>query len=146
MTKKKIKIEFIDTFHGLDFPLSQFRHFIQKISQHEKIPVGSLRIIAVDDEYLRSLHRQYVRDDSYTDVMVFPLDDQVDKEAEIYISGKRAKANAKRYRVTLKKEIARLICHALLHLQGFDDSAQAARKKMHALENQLLRKYWKSTE
>jgi probable rRNA maturation factor len=146
MKKKKIKIEFADTFHGLDFPLSYFRSFIQKAGQNEKIPVGKLRIIMVDDEYLRSLHKLFLQDDSYTDVMVFPLDDHQNKEAEIYISGERAKENARLYRVTLKNEVARLIAHALLHLQGFDDQTQLARKKMHNLENQLLEKYWNSSD
>ena len=145
MTKKKIKFEFIDAFHKLDFPLSQFRDYVQRICQQEKIPLGSLRIITVDDEYLRSLHCKYVSEDSYTDVMVFPLDEQADKEAEIYISGDRARANARRYRVTLQKEIARLIGHALLHLKGYDDRSPNAREKMHTLENRLLHRYWEST-
>ena len=130
MKKQKIKIEFIDNFHGLDFPLNHFRTFIQIVSQNEKIPVGNLRIIAVDDEYLRSLHKLFLQDDSYTDVLVFPLDDHPSKEAEIYISGERAKANARLYRVTLKNEMARLIAHALLHLQGFDDQTWLTRKKI----------------
>ena len=145
MTKKKIKLEFIDAFHKLDFPLSQFRDYVQRICQQEKIPLGSLRIITVDDEYLRSLHRKFIRDDSYTDVIVFPLDENTDKEAEIYISGDRARANARRYRVTLQKEMARLISHALLHLQGYDDHSPHARKKMHSLEDRLLHQYWEST-
>jgi probable rRNA maturation factor len=146
MKKKKVKIEFVDAFHGLDFPLTHFRTFVQLVSHNEKIPVGNLRIIVVDDEYLSALHKQFLQDDSYTDVMVFPLDDHQNKEAEIYLSGERAKENASRYGVTLKNEIARLIAHALLHLQGFNDQTRPTRKKMHFLENQILEKYWNTSD
>jgi len=41
--------------------------------------------------------------------------------------------------------MARLISHALLHLQGYDDHSPNARKKMHTLEDRLLHQYWEST-
>lgn len=143
MKKKKLKIEFFDTTPDLDFSLKIFLPFVEQVCQQEHIPVGQVRIIGVTDEYLRTLHQQFLDDDSYSDVMVFPLDEGLNKEAEIYISVERAQANAKRYRVTLQEEIARLISHALLHLQGFDDQTSTDRKKMRAEENRILKKYWK---
>ncbi len=129
MGKNQLKIEFFDVFPDLDFSLKIFRSFVKTICRHEHIPVGLVRIIGVNDEYLRTLHQKFLHDDRYSDVMVFPLDDETNGEAEIYISLERAKANAKTYRVTIQKEIARLICHALLHLKGFEDHTEARRKK-----------------
>lgn len=143
MRKKKLKIEFFDTTSGLDFPLKIFRPFVEQVCRQEDVPAGQVRIIGVTDEYLRHLHQQFLDDDSYSDVMVFPLDEGVNKEAEIYISVERAQAHTKTYRVTIQEEIARLICHALLHLQGLDDQNPADRKKMRAEENRILKKYWK---
>lgn len=142
MKKKKLKIEFFEAIPGLDFPLKSFLPFIEQVCRQEKIPVAQVRIIGVTDDYLRTLHQKFLHDDSYSDVMVFPLDEGKDKEAEIYISLDRVKANAKTYRVPVQEEIARLISHALLHLQGFDDQTPTDRRKMRVEENRILKKYW----
>jgi probable rRNA maturation factor len=114
------------------------RNFIVK----ENLHIKDISIITVDDEYLKKLHNKYLKDNSYTDVMTFKLDEKGAIEAEIYLGVEQAKSHAHQYGVSLNEEIARLIIHGLLHLKGFDDTTEKKREQMYQLENEMLRKYW----
>lgn len=140
--KRKISLELINNHSDNIFPAQSFRNLAEKTIHAEKIPLAILRIIAVDDKYLRSLHRAYLAQDTYTDVMTFQLEKGRNGEAEIYISVDRAKMNAEKYHVTLPEEIARLMIHGLLHLKGMTDETEHGRQLMHEREDDLLRKFW----
>ena len=140
---KKTKLEL--SVHGSEnfSPLPEFRSIIYAVLDEKEIQLSNLHVILVDDEYLKSLHRQFLQSDTYTDVMTFPIEEGDNGEAEIYISLERARLNAEYYRVELDDEIARLIIHGLLHLKGYDDANERSRKIMHEEENRLLAKFWK---
>ncbi len=140
--KKKTRINLIPHYAGRDYSLKACGPFAQQIIAGEGISIDLLSIIAVDDEYLRSLHSRFLSDNHYTDVMTFFLPEKGHKEAEIYVSVDRATINARQYGVTLSEEIARLIAHGLLHLKGYEDKTEAGWERMHQKENELLRKFW----
>ena len=142
MPKTRTIIQVINNYQGKSVSLKPYKPFIEKIIYGEKFHIRELDVIVVDEEYLRKLHHQYLNDDSYTDVMTFNLSESGEIEAEIYISYDRAKFHARQYQVPVTDEIARLICHGLLHLRGHDDRTPAQKQKMHQMENELLRKYW----
>ena len=141
--QKKIKIEITDSHPQDLISLNSYRDMIHQIIMEEKIPVTAVHVIAVDDEYLRSLHRQFLKEDTYTDVMTFHMEEEDEKDGEIYISVDRACQNAKDYCVELSEEIARLIIHGLLHLKGYDDKDELSKQQMHGLEDLFLTQYWK---
>ena len=143
--KRKIKIEFTDSHPQLSISLNSYRDLIHQIIVEEKIPVAGIHIITVDDEYLKSLHRQFLNEDSYTDVMTFYLEEDDEVDGEIYVSTDRASQNAKHYRVDLSEEIARLIIHGLLHLKGYDDKDKSGKQQMQLLEDRFLKHYWKAS-
>ena len=142
--KRKIKIEFTDSHPRHPISLTSYRDLIHQIIVKEKIPVAGIHIITVDDEYLKSLHHQFLNEDTYTDVMTFYMEQDDEIDSEIYISTDRASQNAKHYQVELREEIARLIIHGLLHLKGYDDKNKSDKKQMQLLEDRLLRHYWKA--
>jgi rRNA maturation RNase YbeY len=115
---------------------------IEKIFVQEGIELHNLGIILVDDAFLKSLHKKYLGEDSYTDVITFPIEEGEEREAEIYISLDRARINAERFKVNIEEEVARLIIHGLLHLQDFDDADATSKNRMKKEENRLLEKYW----
>jgi probable rRNA maturation factor len=142
VTKRKISLELINKHSDKIFPAQFYRYLAEKTIQTEDIALAILRIIAVDDKYLRALHRSYLQQDTYTDVMTFQLEEGKKGEAEIYISLDRAKINAEKFHVTVKEEVARLIIHGLLHLKGMTDETEQERQRMHERENDLLKKFW----
>jgi probable rRNA maturation factor len=142
--KRKISLELINNHSDKIFPAQFFRNVVEKTIKSEDIVLAILRIIAVDDKYLRALHRSYLHQDTYTDVMTFQLEEGKEREAEIYISLDRAKINAEKFHVTVKEEVARLIIHGLLHLKGMTDETEQERLQMHERENELLKKFWQN--
>ena len=85
--------------------------------------------------------KKYFGVDQLTDVIAYNLSDETDDaiEAEIYISLKRARINAKKYSQTYNDEVARLIIHALLHILGLNDKTLEEKKEMRKAEDQYLK-------
>lgn len=108
-----------------------------------ELPVSALGIIFVDDPFLCRLHEQYLDDPAPTDIMTFDLSEPDSEviEAELYISMERARDQAKSFSVRLEEEIARLVIHGLLHLQGLDDREAEERRRMRSEENRILRQF-----
>ncbi len=143
MKKEKKAIPEIEIFNDhpdFAFQEDRYREVVLGFLRENPLKVKSLALIFVTDDYLRDLHRQYLDDDSYSDVMTFNLGDGPEVEGEIYISVDRARIQAAEYGVALEEEIARLIVHGLLHLQGYDDRTEAERQQMRKLEDRFLEK------
>lgn len=106
-----------------------------------QLPMQSLNIVFTDDETLQQMHAQYLKDPSKTDVITFDLSDDENMEGEIYISIDRAEDQARTYSVTTEEEVLRLIIHGLLHLKGYDDLQEEARRVMKAQEDRLVTRF-----
>jgi probable rRNA maturation factor len=61
-------------------------------------------------------------------------------DGEIYICPAEARRNARLYGEPFKRELLRYLAHGILHLLGFDDASGVGRKRMRALEDELLAK------
>lgn len=111
---------------------------IQVIVKRLALDMQSCQIIFVDDDTLRTMHEDYLNDPDFTDVMTFNLgEDKI--EGEIYISYDRVKENAKKFQVSIAKEIYRNIVHGLLHLKGYNDKNEIEKSKMKVKEESLLK-------
>ena len=111
-------------------------------------------VALVDDAYIRVLNREYRGSDYATDVLSFRLDDgggpgaggaaRGGGEAEppvlgdIVISVQRARDQARQFKQTLRREVAMLAIHGVLHLLGYDDETEAAASVMWARQKELL--------
>jgi rRNA maturation RNase YbeY len=102
------------------------------------LSVDSINVIFTDDQTLKKLHRDYLNDDTFTDVITFNLSDRPPIESEIYVSSDRAHENSKQYAVSYQNEIMRLLIHACLHLAGYEDGDANKRKVMKAKEDFFL--------
>jgi len=106
------------------------------------IEIKDIRINFINSNSIMKINREYLKHNCSTDIITFDYSGVANKlEAEIYISVNDAESNAKRYRVSLKEEIIRLVIHGFLHLSGYDDQSESKRLKMRKVENRLLNKY-----
>lgn len=98
-------------------------------------------ISLVTDGIMRELNETHRRLDRTTDVLSFDLGRMTSggRIGEVLISTDRVLVQARRYRVTPARELARLLVHGLLHLRGFDHQRTAERRCMRAVEHRLLR-------
>lgn len=98
-----------------------------------------LSIVLVNNDYIKSLNKKFLKRDTPTDVIAFPLNEE-DIWAEIYISIDKAEEQAKFYNVTFNNELARLLIHGLLHLLDYDDQDEKSKIIMNNKENEYLKK------
>lgn len=108
-------------------------------------------VLCVNDERMRRLNQLYRGIDKTTDVLSFPLmtsemfsSSYVSRLTshfslgDIVISLPQARRQAKEYKTTFYRELARLLVHGLLHLLGYDhekNNYQAT--KMRRMEAEL---------
>ena len=98
---------------------------------------GEVSIVLTDNEYIKELNRKYRSVARATDVLAFPMDEEI--LGDIVISVEKAKQQAPIYRESIENEVARLVIHGVLHLLGYVDSNRAKSKKMHAREEEILK-------
>ena len=87
--------------------------------------------------------QEYFNDDALTDIITFPIKNDNDLEAEIYISIEMAKINAEKFNVSLNNELSRLIVHGVLHLIGFNDDTEDSKKIMFLKQDEIISNFQK---
>jgi probable rRNA maturation factor len=102
---------------------------------------GELAVVLADDARLRELNRRWRGLDRATDVLSFGYDDGEGDVADgdIVVSLERVREQAKRFRVSAGRELARVVVHGALHLAGLDHQGSAERRRMRAREDRVLR-------
>jgi probable rRNA maturation factor len=99
---------------------------------------GEIGIVLARDEELRALNRSWRGIDRATDVLSFEYDGGPRVSGDLVISLDRVAAQARRYRVTRGRELARLAVHGTLHLAGFDHRRALERRGMRRREARAL--------
>ena len=101
---------------------------------------GELGIVLTGDAPVRELNRRWRGLDRATDVLSFGYDERPGRfvNGDVIVSMDRAVEQARRFRVTLGRELARLVIHGALHLAGLDHRTVAERRRMRAHESRLL--------
>ena len=100
-------------------------------------------MIFCDNDKLNSFKQKYFDDDVLTDIVTFPIKNDNDLEAEIYISIEMAKINADEFNVSLNNELSRLIVHGVLHLIGFNDDTEDSKKIMFLKQDEIISNFQK---
>ena len=102
-----------------------------------------INIIFCNNDKLNSFKQEYFNDDALTDIITFPIKNDNDLEAEIYISIEMAKINADEFNVSLNNELSRLIVHGVLHLIGFNDDTEDSKKIMFLKQDEIISNFQK---
>ena len=119
-------------------------------------------VTLVDNEAIHELNMAERGIDSPTDVLSFPMldfevpgdlvlvedspEDYFDPDTgelllgDIVISVERAAAQAEEYGHSLKREIAFLVAHSMLHLFGYDHMNDEERRTMEEMQEEILKR------
>ena len=119
-----------------DILKSWLREIIQK--KHHKSE-GEIRYVFADDLYLHSINRNFLKHDTFTDIITF--NSSVEKDVisgEIYISVDRVNENALIHHQDSERELARVMVHGILHLVGFKDKTSEEKALMRTQEDYCL--------
>ena len=99
-------------------------------------------VLVTESGRVRELNRDYRGKDSTTDVLSFPLFDEVGSPrqlGDIVLNRDRVYSQAAEYGHTPERELAFLTVHSMLHLMGYDHEKESDRAKMRAREEYILK-------
>jgi len=102
-----------------------------------------ISLLLTNDTRIHELNKQYRGKDSATDVLSFPMDDEPEDGCvmlgDIAISMDTAKVQADDAAIDIKREVAFLFIHGLLHLLGFDhETSDEDEEEMFDLQEAIL--------
>ncbi len=107
--------------------------------------IGDINYIIVSDEYLLSMNQQYLKHDTYTDIITFDYCEDNVVSGDMFISLDRVRENAQMFNVGEDQEFNRVLVHGLLHLLGQKDKSKADSEEMRRKEELWLSKIQKNS-
>ncbi len=118
------------------------RSFITNIFQMEGKKLERLDYIFCSDEYLLKINQDFLKHDTYTDIVSFDLSTNTkETTGEIYISIDRVKENAIQLKHHFGVELLRVLFHGALHLCGYGDKTKNEMAIMREKENFYIEMY-----
>jgi probable rRNA maturation factor len=120
----------------------------QALMAQSVISDAELGLVITNQERVQELNRSYRGEDRPTDVLAFYMTtageafvsppDGMLHLGEVIISYPQAVIQAEEHRHSLKKEIAILIIHGVLHLLGYDHNKRKPERQMRVREAEIL--------
>jgi probable rRNA maturation factor len=101
-----------------------------------KIPFDEVTIYFVSVKEISKLHEEFFQDPTPTDCITFPLDET--HLGEVFVCPAVAIQYAEKRKLDPYKETALYIIHGLLHILGYDDLEEKARRTMRKKEKSCM--------
>ena len=130
---------------GMNRLAPALRALVAQVLRGEGRRVGQIALVLSDDVLLRRINHEWRGIDRATDVISFAYDEHEPDAAtrpvrgDLLVSLDRVREQARRFRVTLGAELARLVVHGALHLCGHDHARTGERRLMRAREKSAMR-------
>lgn len=135
----------IENLTNYDIDLEFLNDVIKYTLETEKVNNALANIIIVDNKKIKDINKKYRNIDKETDVISFALEDDntfveipIRVLGDIYISIEKATSQAKEYGHSLKRELAFLTVHGILHLLGYDHMKKEDERIMFKKQDDIL--------
>ena len=135
----------------LSFPAEieeNVRAAAKKVGELYGVENGEVSVTLTNNDYIHQLNRKYRQIDRPTDVLSFALNESEEPDIEngpdinvlgdIILSVERAEEQAADYGHSLRREIAFLTVHGMLHLLGYDHMEEADRLEMEKEQRYVM--------
>jgi probable rRNA maturation factor len=119
----------------------KLRIWLSSIASSEKRKIKNLAYNFCSDEELLHINLQFLKHNTYTDIITFDYSEKDFISGEIFISIERVKENAAKEKTLFEEELIRVIAHGLLHLSGYKDKSTAHKKTMRIAENKAIKAF-----
>jgi len=113
--------------------------WIAKVLQLEKKQVGQINFLFTNDEKILKKNIQFLKHNTYTDIITFNYCKDKIINGDIIISIDRVKENAEKFKSDFEEELKRVLIHGVLHLCGYNDKKTADTELMRKKENWALK-------
>ena len=118
------------------------KRWLTKIATNAGFKIKELNYVFCSDEYLYQMNRDYLKHDTYTDIITFDNSEKKDDiEGDIFISIDRVRENAKTHTQEVETEMNRVLAHGLLHLMGYKDKSKEEAALMRLKEEESIKLY-----
>lgn len=131
----------IEFNYETDFKLyseNEISQWISSIIKAENFEEGDILYVFCDDEFLHKLNLNYLKHDTFTDILSFDYSLGKQISGEIYISIERVKENSAIFKTSFLDELHRVMIHGILHFCGFKDSTKLEKEIMRNKEEKAL--------
>ncbi len=116
--------------------LNLFQDIAEKTAEVDGHENGVISFALVNNKIIQELNNKYRNQDKPTDVLSFPMDEEV--WGDIVISTEQASLQAQDYGHSLKREMGYLAVHGILHLLGYNHLEPEEKEKMRQKEEVIL--------
>ena len=113
--------------------------WIAKVLRLEKKQVGQINFLFTNDEEILKKNIQFLKHNTYTDIITFNYCKDKIINGDIIISIERVKENAEKFKSDFEEELKRVLIHGVLHLCGYNDKKTADIELMRKKENWALK-------
>lgn len=128
--------------------LSGAETFSAKVLEHLGKDNWVLSLLFCEDDFIRTLNRDYRNKDEATDVLSFAMGEAVEEDGrtlfmagDIVISIPALERNAVEFGVKVDEEMKRLIIHGILHLSGMDHVDNSPLQPMLVEQETIIRSF-----
>lgn len=131
----------INFYSENDFVLEDHRKYekwIERVIASEEKKLEEISYIFCDDEYLLSLNEEFLKHDTYTDIITFDYSVGKILQGDIYVSTERVRENSDEFNVSFEEELRRVIIHGVLHLCGYKDKTKEQSLLMRQKEEEKM--------
>ncbi len=128
---------------GLKISSASLERTALETLQQQSVLDADLTLVVSDDDAIRELNRNFLGNDSPTDVLSFPAN-EMDPETgrrylgDVIISLPRAREQAEGAGHPVEAELQLLVIHGVLHLLGYDHAEAEEKALMWAAQAQVL--------
>jgi probable rRNA maturation factor len=138
--KNRLTVELANQQRLRRLGTTRIRAVLRRALRLEGVKQGHVEVAFVDDKTIRRVHRRYLKLDTATDVLTFPLNDSGESLAGlIVVSVQTAIREAPLHGQTIEREILLYAIHGILHLCGYDDHTPQMAWRMGRRQRELLR-------
>ena len=120
------------------YDLEKFKSLAESVCSRFSVQTATVSIAIVGDDAIAAINKQFLDHTGPTDVISFDLSDDV-KNFEIVVNADQAARQSAERAHDTESELALYITHGLLHNLGFDDHNETDSKKMHKMEDAILK-------
>ena len=119
-----------------------YKNLISNVIKAEGFLISEVCVVFFNDSQLQKLNLQYLKHDSFTDVVTFDYSDNQQVAGDICVSVERVSQNAKSFGVSFSQELARVITHGVLHLCGYKDKTLIQKNEIRIKEDLYLERFF----
>ncbi len=120
--------------------LKRLRKYLKKVSGLLNISSKRISILLCDNKLIKKLNKKYLKRNSSTDVIAFPLSDRLESDylGEVVVSTEKAAQVALKLGLRWQDELVLYVVHGILHLLGYDDRTKKKRKILEKKQKDIM--------